>query len=473
MEKERYRNALAYIHSFITGPAVLPGLSREERLARMRAIPPRMRYFLRVLGEPHRRYHTLHVGGTSGKGSTAKMLAAILQAAGHKTGLHTTPYLQEPLEKLVVDGRCISPAALADLVEACKPAIETAREESPFGPPIYGELWLALALSYFASDQVDFAVVEVRKGGRYDCTNLVEPLVSVITGVNFDHVVTLGGTLAEIAWHKAGIIKKGIPAVTAASQPEVLEVLRTECERQGALLLQVGKDTRYEVRRLNLDGGFFDFYGIGETRWQNIHVAMLGEHQIANAATALTALQALRRFGRIDVSEQAVRAGLEQARFPGRLEIVQRRPLVVLDGAHNPEKMEKLRIALETLFSYERLILVIGVIAAKDFASIVSRIAPIADRIVTTAPRVFGKDPVSPDEMARFVCENGFPRSKVVCEPDPLRAVERALAMSGPDDLVCITGSLYLLGEVREIWQPTDHLFFGANDGGSDLGCDY
>jgi dihydrofolate synthase/folylpolyglutamate synthase len=455
MGRERYRAALEYIDSFVTGPSLLPGLSREERLARMRLSVPRTRYFLRLLGEPQQRYHVLHVGGTSGKGSTAKMLATILQVAGYKTGLHTTPYMQEPLEKIVVDNRPISAAGLADLVEVCRPAIEIMRADSPFGPPAYGELWLALALSYFASVRADFAVVEVRVGGRYDCTNLVEPLVSLITTVNFDHLVPLGETLAEIAWHKAGIIKKGIPVVTAARQPEVIGVLRAECEQQGALLLQVGKDTRYEVRRLGLDGGSFDFYGLDGARWRNVRVAMLGEHQIANAATAVTALQALRRFARVDIPEQAVRDGLEQARFPGRLEIVQRRPLVVLDGAHNAEKMEKLRLALETLFSYERLILVLGVVAKQGFASTVSPIVSMADQIIVTAPHAFGKDPVSPGEMARFICEEGFPRSKVLCEPDPRRAVERALAMSRRDDLVCITGSLYLLGEIREIWHPS------------------
>ena len=456
MDSERYHQALAYVESFITGPALIPGLTPQERLARMRVRIPRMRYFLRLLGEPQRRYHILHVGGTSGKGSTAALLASILQAAGYKTGLHTSPYLQSPAEKLVVDGRAISPVSLADLVETCRPAIERMKASSPLGPPSYGEVWVALTLAYFAAVQVDCAVIEVAMGGRYDCTNPIEPLVAVITTVDFDHTIPLGETLAEIAWHKAGIIKKGIPVVTGASQPEVMEVLRAESERQGAVLFQVGKDTQYEVRRLDLDGGWFDFTGLDGTRWENLHVSMLGAHQVANAATALTALQAAQRFGRLDVPEQAIRQGLEQARFPGRLEIVQRRPLVVLDGAHNPEKMRKLRQALETLFAYERLILVIGVIAAKDFANVVSLIAPLADRIIVTAPRVPGKPPVDPAEIAGFLCETGFPQDKVACEPDPLQAIERALAVARRDDLVCVTGSLYLLGQVRERWYPSE-----------------
>ncbi len=454
MEDRRYREALHYIESFITGPALLPGLSRQERLERMRVRIPRMRYFLRLLGEPQLKYHTIHVGGTSGKGSTAAMLASILQAAGYRTGLHTTPYLQTPLEKLVVDGDCISPGGLADLVEACKPAIERMKAESPLGPPSYGEVWVALTYSYFARSQVDFAVVEVGVGGRYDCTNIIEPLVSVVTSVDFDHTDPLGESLPEIAWHKAGIVRKGIPLATAAHQPEVLEVLRRECEWQGAPLLQVGEDTRYEVRHLGLDGSRFDFWGLDGTKWSDLHLPLLGEHQVTNAAVALTAIEALGRFGRVEVPRLAVRAGLEQVRFPGRLEIVQHRPLVVLDGAHNPDKMRRLSLALERLFSYTRLILVIGIIAAKDFAQIVSIIAPLADSIIVTAPRVPGKDPVDPAEIARFIRDQGLCDGEVTCQPDPFEAVDRARALAGPDDLVCVTGSLYLLGEVRSVWKP-------------------
>ncbi len=454
MEERRYRQALHYIESFITGPALLPGLSREERLERMRVRIPRMRYFLRLLGEPQLKYHTIHVGGTSGKGSTAAMLASILQAAGHKTGLHTTPYLQTPLEKLVVDGGYISPGGLADLVEACKPAIKQMKAESPLGVPGYGEVWVALTYSYFARSQVDFAVIEVGVGGRYDCTNTIEPLVSVVTSVDFDHTDPLGESLPEIAWHKAGIVRKGIPLATAAHQPEVIEVLRRECEQQGAPLLRVGEDTRYQVRHLSPDGGRFDFWGLDGKEWPDLRLPLLGEHQVTNAAVALTAIEALGRFGRVDIPRSAARAGLEQVRFPGRLEIVQREPVVVLDGAHNPDKMHKLSLALEKLFPHKRLILVIGVIAAKDFAQIVSIIAPLADSIVVTAPRVPGKDPTDPAEIVRFIRDRRLCDGEVICQPDPFQAVERARALAGPDDLVCVTGSLYLLGEVRNIWKP-------------------
>jgi len=448
------RDALAYVESFMTGPALIPGLTSEEHLERMRVRIPRMRYLLRLLDDPHRRYHVLHVGGTSGKGSTCAMLAAILQAAGYRTGLHTTPYLQSPLEKIAVDGRPISPAAFADLVQRCKPAIEHMRT-SPLGPPGYGEVWTSLPLAHFAAAGVDWAVVEVDMGGRYDPTNLVEPVVAVITTVDYDHVVPLGRTLAEIAWHKAGIIKKGVPVVTGASQPEVLRVLHEESERQAAPLLRVGQDTHYAIRRLDQDGGWFDFHGLDETRWDNLHVSLLGAHQVANAAAAITALQAAQRYSRLAIAEPAIREGLEQARFPGRLEIVQRDPLVVLDGAHNPEKMDKLRQALTSLFAYSRLILVLGMIASKDFAGVISLIAPLADRLILTAPWVPGKEPVDPAKIARYLHEQGVPAT-VTCESDPLQAVELALTTAGPDDLVCVTGSLYLLGQVRERWYPSE-----------------
>ncbi len=448
-----YRNALAYVESFMTGPALIPGLTPEEHLARMRARIPRMRYLLRLLGDPHRRYQVLHVGGTSGKGSTCALLAAILQAAGYRTGRHTTPYLQSPLEKIVVDGQPISPGDFADLVARCRPAFEQVRA-SPLGPPGYGEVWTALPLAHLAAAGVSWAVVEVDMGGRYDPTNLVEPTVAVITTVDYDHIVPLGETLAEIAWHKAGIIKPGIPAVTGANQPEVLAVLRDESERQAAPLLQVGKDTHYAIRKLDQEGGWFDFHGLDGTRWDNLHVSLLGAHQVANAAAALTTLQAAQRFADLDISEGAIRTGLTQARFPGRLEIVQRSPLVVLDGAHNPEKMDRLRQALTSLFTYKRLILVLGLITSKDLAGVVSRIAPLADRIIVTTARAPGKEPVAPAQIARFLRENGFPGDRVSCEPEPLRAVARALDLAHADDLVCVTGSLYLLGQVRGRWFP-------------------
>jgi len=449
-----YNDALAYVESFMTGPALIPGLTPAEHRERMRARIPRMRYLLRLLDDPHHRYHILHVGGTSGKGSTCAFLATILQAAGYRTGRHTTPYLQSPLEKIVVDGQPISPAGFADLVVCCRPAFEQVRA-SPLGTPGYGEVWTALPLVHFAAAGVAWAVVEVDMGGRYDPTNLVEPTVAVITTVDYDHIVPLGETLAEIAWHKAGIIKTGIPVVTGASQPEVLRVIQEESERRAAPLWRVGRDTHYAIRRLNQDGGWFDFLGLDGTRWDNLHVSLLGAHQVTNAAVALTALQAARRFADLDISEAAIRVGLTQARLPGRLEVVQRDPLVVLDGAHNPEKMERLAQALPALFTYGRLILVLGMIAAKDCVGVVSRIAPLADLVIVTTAGAPGNAPVAPAEIARLLRTAGFPVNRLVCEPEPLEAVEHALTLARPEDLVCVTGSLYLLGQVRGRWFPS------------------
>ncbi|MBU0494930.1 MAG: bifunctional folylpolyglutamate synthase/dihydrofolate synthase [Chloroflexi bacterium] len=443
----------AYIESFKTGPAVNPNLTTAEHLARMRERMPRLRYLLRRLGNPQNRYAILHVGGTSGKGSTVTLLAAILQAAGHRTGLHTSPYLQSPTEKLVVNGQPASLAQLTEAVEACRSLFEEMREDSVVGRLRYSDVWVALPLVYFAQAQVDYAVIEVAMGGRYDYTNLVEPIVSAITTVDYDHLLPLGSTLPEIAWHKAGIIKLGVPAVTGVTQPELLSILREESERQAAPFFQVGKDTQYVIRQLDQNGSRFDFHGLDGDLWRDLHVSMLGAHQVANAAVAITALQAAQRYGQIDLAEPAVRAGLEQARFPGRLEIVQRRPLVLLDGAHNPEKMTSLRHALDTLFPARRCILVMGAMATKDVVPLVAPIAPLADHIITTAPHIPGKDAIDPALMAHALREQGW-GSQITSEPDPLEAVEQALAWAGDDDLIVVTGSLYLVGEVRERWFP-------------------
>ncbi|MBN1483428.1 MAG: bifunctional folylpolyglutamate synthase/dihydrofolate synthase [Chloroflexia bacterium] len=453
-EPSPYEQALDYIESFMAGPAILPGLSPEEHTETMRQRMPRMRYLLRLLGDPQQRYHTVHIGGTSGKGSTATMLAAILQAAGLRSGLYTSPYLQSPRELWTVDGHMASHQAFADLVAACRPAIERMRRECALGTPSYMEIWAGLALAYFAAAQVDCAVVEVIAGGRFDPTNLIQPLAAAVTTVHYDHLETLGPTLERIAWHKAGIAKKGVPLVTGVQDPALLQVLQQECQQQGAPLLQVGRDTRYELRQLDRTGGRFDFYGLDGQSWPDLQVALLGAHQVANAATAVTVVQALQRYSPLEIPEAAVRQGLARARFAGRLELVQQRPDVLLDGAHNPEKMARLRQALDGLFPGRRRILVLGLIAAKDMAGVLPIIAPGAAQIVATTAPVRGKAVLDPEAMRHFLLEQGVAPQQVHCEPEAQRALQLALDLAGPDDLVCVTGSLYLVGRVRELWYP-------------------
>ena len=456
MALERYRQALEYLDSFIHGPAesLVPKDPSELHASRLRRLP-RVSRFLELLGRPQDAFTTIHVGGTSGKGSTSILIGSILRAAGYRVGVHTTPYLQSPVEKLMVDGRYIHPEELATLVEEMRPVVAQMTHEGIHGPPLYGDLWVGLTLAHFARRRVDYAVVEVGVGGRYDATNVLHPRVSVITNVSYDHVPTLGNTLEEIAWHKAGIIKPRTPAVTGITQPGPLAVVEREAQEQGARLWRLGREFSYQVKDVSRLGSVFDYHG-PTANYYDLEISLLGAHQVTNAVLGLAALEALQGQD-VCIPEEAIRRGLRTASFPGRLELMQRRPLVVLDGAHNPEKARSLRLALEQLFlpHVQRLILVLGVLQVKDAAEILRELVPLSHLVIATAPQVVGKPAVEAADLAQEVQGMGV---SALCQPDPRAAVQQALEIADPDDLVCVTGSLYLVGQVRERWVKEEEL---------------
>jgi dihydrofolate synthase/folylpolyglutamate synthase len=458
MAFEQYYKAIEYVESFIKGPAEpLEPRSPEEIAEQRERRLPRMAFFLGLLGNPHNQFKSIHVGGTSGKGSVTTLVGAILRAAGYKVGVHTTPYLQTPIEKMEINGVYISPQELVELVNWIKPLAQRADAESPYGPLAYGQIWVALTMAYFAQKEVAFAAIEVGMGGRYDYTNILKPLVSIITNVGFDHTRVLGETLPEIAYHKAGIAKESTPLVTSATQPEVLAIIEEECQKKKAKLIRVGREINYVAKSVTQAGGIFDYIG-EEAQYRDLQVSLLGNHQIINATVAVGAIEAL-KYSSIYIPEEAIRRGLSGARFAGRLEIMQTNPTVVLDGAHNPEKVQKLKEALLKLFTYERLILVLGVLASKESAQIVEELAPLADLVITTAPDVIGKPATDPEELAAQIRALG---KEAICEPKGALAIERALALARPGDLVCVTGSLYLLGEIREHWVKQEEMLEAA-----------
>lgn len=449
-----YDEAVAYIESFITGPAEAPLPRDPAERARLQADRlPRMAALLDALGNPHRQYRVLHVAGTSGKGSTCTIAGAILRAAGLRTGVYTSPYLQTAAEKIAVNGQLIPPADLVALINETRALIESPVAPADLAPVAYAQLWAALAFTYFARRAVDVAVVEVGMGGRYDYTNVLSPAVAAITNVSADHLAALGPTLADIAAHKAGIIKPVAPVITAASG-DVLPVIEAEARQQGAPLRRVTEGDTYRVRSMDRDGVVFDYRG---ARWQldGLRLRLLGEHQAANASVALGMLEALAEQG-VAISEAAVREGLAQAHIPGRLEIVQDDPPVILDGAHNPEKARRLREALATLYPGRDVALVLGCLSAKEVGGIVEELVPIANMTVTTAPTVYFKPAVPPYELAQHIAEAG---GRAVAVDGPLYALDMALkAARAAGAVVVVTGSLYLVGEVREHWHPTREL---------------
>jgi dihydrofolate synthase/folylpolyglutamate synthase len=295
-------------------------------------------------------------------------------------------------------------------------------------------------------------VVEVGMGGRYDATNVIMPRVSVISTVHYDHMRVLGDTLEEIAYHKAGIIKPGIPAVIGQVPAAALPVITAEARRCEAHTVQLGREFSYEAIEVSQQGGRFSYRGLG-LALDDLHLGLLGQHQFANASAALAAVELFADELGIGLDEAAIREGLARARFAGRLEVMQNGPRVVLDGAHNEEKINALIAAVPQVFSYERLVLVMGMLETKAADPITGALARMADAIVTTSPRVKGKPALPAGELAHIAREAGV--REVWAEDEPQAALERALAIAGPRDLVVVTGSLYLIGMLRSHWHPT------------------
>ena len=457
----RYRAAVARTDALIEGASTPKDKTPAEIRARAEERLDRLRRFLAHLGDPHRAFPIVHVGGTSGKGSTATAIAAILGAAGYRVGLHTSPYLQAATEKLQVGGRLIAPGDFAGLVDE----VLAARDAWPDGGALtYGEVWVALVAVHLARERVDIGVIEVGAGGRFDLTNVVTPSVSVVTTVGLDHTVTLGETIPEIAWHKAGIVKAGAPAITAARDPAALGPIAAEARAVGTPLTRVIAGETYAVVDVGPDG----------TRWRELGPdgrpgpewpAPPGRFQATNAATAVAAVRALAGRG-FAIPEDAIRRGLAAARVPGRWERMPGAPRVVLDGAHNPDKVAAVARDLPDLLPRPaggRLILVLGAIEAKRYDEIVRILAPLADALIATSPSVLAKPGAAAADLASAARHGGF-AGPLDVEPDPDLAVSAALAHADrPGDAVLVTGSLYLIGNVRGRWYPDDAVVLGRS----------
>lgn len=440
-----YEEAERIVYSLISGPpSPAEGTPRSEIRRRALDRLDRLRAFLEFIGNPHQQFKSIHVGGTSGKGSTSALIASILTEAGYRTGLHVSPYLQVATEKLIIDGRIVSARRYHELVTSLD---EAADRWTALGHerPTYGEFWVALTFKYFAEEGVDFAVIEVGAGGRFDLTNVIQPQVAAITSVGFDHIVTLGPEITDIAWHKAGIIKPGIKAVTTVADPAPLEVIRRVASEVGADLVEIYAGVAYRDVQTRASGTSF----VDSATGKRFSTSLPGTFQAANAALALAAVRALPNA---EIPDPALEQGLLRAKFPGRMEVVQERPAVMLDGAHNPQKIEGLCENLGILFPNRRIVLVFGVLESKSFRPMLDAVLPLVSTVIATSPQVYAKPPVSAAEIAEKVRSQAV---SVVAEDDPLAAIDRALSLAGPDDVVLVTGSLYLVGNVRERWYPT------------------
>lgn len=406
----------------------------------------RMDHLLGLLDHPEEKFRSLHVGGTSGKGSTATMMAAILQTAGYRVGLHTSPHLQIVNERHRIDGRMVSTSTLAAAWSQVKEAIAKVKETNRFGSPSYFEAQVALSFLIFADAKVDFAVVEVGLGGRIDPTNIVPAEVAVLTTVGLDHTEVLGNTIEEIISDKAGIIKRGQRVISGVWQPTAQKIIAQRAQQKGARLWQIGREFRLAVR----DHAHVDLYLPGQTL-ERVEIALKGEFQAQNAALAVAAV---RQIDDVDVPEGAIREALRRATLPGRVEIVQEAPLVILDGAHNPDKIRASAGLIDSLRGDRQVITVLGVKKGKDAAAIVPPITRFSDRIILTTFLPKGLwTAYEPDQLIQLV-HDSRPTLPVDIVPDPLQALEKAMSQASPTDIILITGSLYLIGDVRERWFP-------------------
>lgn len=404
----------------------------------------RMEVLLEKLGNPHNYLKFIHVAGTNGKGSVCAMTAQILQCAGFQTGLFTSPVIADYREQFQINGRMISEDDFARLAETVKQACDQMDD-----PPSEFEKAVALAFLYFHERQCDLVVLEVGLGGADDATNVIgTPEVAAIVNIDFDHMGFLGSTLSEIAEKKAGIIKENSLVVTVDQKEEVLTVLRARCAKMHAQLFQTtAADLR--VKEKSLDGQYFDYVKKTETQEcviENLSLSLIGDHQCENAAAVLEIIHCLRTKG-YRISDDAIREGLCTVRWPGRFEVVKKAPLMIVDGAHNPDGIAALRHNLNTYCPGEKFVFITGILKDKDYHEMLKQMLPFADSFVTIAPD--NPRAMSADECADAIRTCGFD-GEVISLTGTRQAVDLALQMAKDKSIgVCAFGSLYSVGTIH------------------------
>jgi dihydrofolate synthase/folylpolyglutamate synthase len=385
---------------------------------------------------PHQQGRYLHIAGTNGKGSVAAMLSAVLTRAGYPVGMYTSPHLVHFRERYRLGEQEISEARLLDLINRVREAVADAE------PPTFFEFATAMAFLYFHQEGANPIILETGMGGRLDATNIVEPLVAVITNISLDHQEHLGEGLATIAGEKAGVIKAGVPLVTGAWQKGVLDLFGQHCREVQAPMYVKGRDFQARGRA----GGRFDYQGLSQ-EFRDLNLNLLGRHQYGNAGLALAVLELLTRTG-FEIKETDIREGLLETRWPGRLERVPQDPRVILDGAHNPAAARILAETLKQTQGNGRLILVLGIMADKDVDTILARLLPLAQTVVFTRPQYFRAAEV--EDLANRARNYDL---EVIKIPQVAGAIRQAQDLAGPRDRIVVSGSLYTVGEAKEYFE--------------------
>lgn len=454
-DERKYQSALDYVYSFVDFSMV-----RQARLSAENFDLARMERLMRLLGNPERLYPVIHIAGTKGKGSTAAMIAAVLQTAGYKVGLYTSPHLQDYVERIQINRTPISHEYFVDLLERVKPHLAEVPEISTF------EITTALGFLAMAEAKVDIAVVEVGLGGRLDATNVVRPLVSVITSLSYDHMNVLGNSIDQIAAEKAGIIKPDRPIVLAPQMKAAEDVVVRIAEERHAPLTEVGKDYFFRPLSHSLDGQQLVVWSKdeqqemnqyvqsgGATSWKpvTLTIPLLGFHQAQNAATAYAAMQVAAQQG-IKIADEDIISGFANVDWAGRFEILSRDPIFVVDSAHNQDSALKLRLAIDDYLNGKSIILLFGVSEDKDIHGMLDQLMPRVDLFIATKsihPRAM--DAVKLVELAQ---QYGKP---TLVTQSVEEGIAIALEKAGSSTAIVVAGSIFVAAAVREIWANRQH----------------
>ncbi len=422
MEAESYKRAVDSLYS-LQKFGIKFGLSNTSNL-------------LKSLGNPHKNQRYIHIAGTNGKGSVAAFIASILKEAGLKVGLYSSPHLLRFTERFTINGVEMPQDTATSLIK------EIQKVFVPAEPPTFFEAVTAMALTYFARENTDIAIMEVGMGGRLDATNVITPMVSVITNICMEHQYFLGNTLLDIAREKAGIIKEGIDVITGATSTSVLKLFASIAEEKKAPFWRVGSDIRYRSTASGLH-----YYGIKENL-HGLQLGLMGSFQHRNAALALSAIEILRDRG-LTISSDSIKEGLKKTFWPGRMHLVEKNPAIILDGAHNAAAARTLAAAIKKDISHDRVILVIGIMADKDIGAILKGIVPVGDYVIFTKP-VYSRA-ASPHVLKKEA--SSFNKRGEVVE-NLKGAILRAKKIAGPNDLIVVCGSLFTVGEAMSCIDP-------------------
>jgi dihydrofolate synthase/folylpolyglutamate synthase len=432
--KMNYQQSETYVLSF-TDYEQIPGFAYSAANYDLR----RMDELLQLLGKPHLGIRTVHITGTKGKGSTAAMINRVLSAAGYSVGLYTSPHLHQLRERIRINDSLISEDAFASVINVLQPAVEKVNKEASYGKLTTFEILTAAAFTYFKKKHVDFQVLEVGLGGRLDATNVVKPEICIITSISLDHTDILGKTIGKIAAEKAGIIKPGCTVINFPQVNEALDIIEKTCRRVEAQLIQLGKDVTWKGTGFDLNRQTFSIRT--KTGNRNLIIPLLGDYQLENASAAVAATEVLNHNG-ARVSEKALHDGLSQVKWPGRLQILRTNPAVVVDGAHNTYSVQKLIEAIKKYFHYSKCIIIFGASSDKDIPGMVGELASFTGNIIVTRS-------YHPRATSTTVIDNEFSKHgiKVQLAQTMDSAISEALTMAQKDDLIVVTGSLFIVAE--------------------------